>query len=150
MDLDEAILFGQLVNAAYAVAPDNLANGAGEIVPAGLDANLTTYQVVTSIYANDLATDVNQLRGGFTVSIGLLLQSAAGDAVIAVRGTVGIYEWIHDAMFLSVHCPFLPSAGRTEDGFTAMYMSMATTGASSSLRLAQVLAASLGLSPSLP
>jgi pimeloyl-ACP methyl ester carboxylesterase len=83
---------------------------------------------------------VNQLRGTFTVSIGLLLQSAAGDAVIAIRGTVGIYEWIHDAMFLSVHCPFLPSAGSTEDGFTAMYMSMTTTGASSSPRLAQVLA----------
>jgi len=43
-------------------------------------------------------------------------------------------------MFLSVHCPFLPSAGSTEDGFTAMYMSMSTTGASSSPRLAQVLA----------
>jgi hypothetical protein len=36
MDLDEAILFGQLVNAAYAVAPDKLTNRAG-IVPAGLD-----------------------------------------------------------------------------------------------------------------
>jgi lipase (class 3) len=140
MDLDDAILFGQLVNAAYAVAPDNLTNRAGEIVPAGLDANQITYQVVTSIYANDLATDVNQLRGTFTVSIGLLLQSAAGDAVIAIRGTVGIYEWVHDAMFLSVHCPFLPSAGSTEDGFTAMYMSMTTTGASSSPRLAQILA----------
>jgi hypothetical protein len=42
MDLDEAILFGQLVNAAYAVAPDNLTNRAGEIVPAGLDGNQTT------------------------------------------------------------------------------------------------------------
>jgi hypothetical protein len=63
MDLDEAILFRQLVNAAYAVAPDNLTNRAGEIVPAGLDGNQTTYQVLTSIYANDLATDVNQLRG---------------------------------------------------------------------------------------
>ena len=49
--LDEAILFGQLVNAAYAVAPDNLANRAGEIVPAGLDANLTTYQVAWAEWA---------------------------------------------------------------------------------------------------
>jgi len=40
-----------LVNAAYAVAPDNLANRAGEIVPAGLDANLTTYQVAWAEWA---------------------------------------------------------------------------------------------------
>jgi Lipase (class 3) len=126
MDLDEAILYGQLVNAAYAVAPNNLANRAGEIVSAGIDASQTKYTVVTSIYANDLATDVNQLRGTFTVSIGLILQADSGEAVIATRGTVGVYEWIHDAMFLTVHCPFLPSAGSTEDGFTAMYLSMTT------------------------
>jgi hypothetical protein len=140
MDFDEAILYGQLVNAAYAVAPDNPANRSGEMVTAGLGADQTNYQVITSIYANDLATDVNQLRGTFTVSIGLILQSAAGDAVVAIRGTVGVYEWIHDAMFLTVHCPFLPSAGSTEDGFTAMYMSMTTGAAAGAPSVAKALA----------
>jgi pimeloyl-ACP methyl ester carboxylesterase len=110
------------------------------MVTAGLGANQNNYQVITSIYANDLATDVNQLRGTFTVSIGLILQSAAGDAVVAIRGTVGVYEWIHDAMFLTVHCPFLPSAGSTEDGFTAMYMSMTTGAAAGAPSVAKALA----------
>jgi pimeloyl-ACP methyl ester carboxylesterase len=122
------------------VAPDQLANRAGEIVSAGLGANQANYQVITSIYANDLATDVNQLRGTSTVSIGLILQSAAGDAAIAIRGTVGIYEWLHDAMFLTVHCPFLPSAGSTEDGFTAMYLSMTTGAAGGSPSVVKALA----------
>jgi hypothetical protein len=139
MDFDEAIQFGQLGNAAYAVPPDNLANRAGQTVTAGMNANQTTYQVVTSICANDLSTDVNQLRGTFTVSIGLILQSAAGDVVIAIRGTEGVYEWIHDAMFLTVHCPFLPSAGSTEDGFTAMYLSMTTNSVAGSPSVVQAL-----------
>jgi hypothetical protein len=46
--------------------------------------------------------------------------------VIAIRGTEGIDEWIHDASFLLVTCPFLAGAGQTEDGFTAMYNSLRT------------------------
>ena len=140
MDLNEAILYGQLVNAAYAAPVTDLSNHAGDIVSAGIDANKTSYQVITSIYANDLATDVNQLRGTFTVSIGLILQAASGDVAIAIRGTEGIYEWIHDAMFLAVPCPILPSAGSTDDGFTAMYRSMTTAPVAGSPSVVQALA----------
>jgi len=123
MDLNQAILYGQLVNAAYAIAPDSTDNAAGQAISAG-GAN---YEVVTSIFANDLSTDMNPDRGKNRVSIGLVLQAAAtGDAVIAIRGTEGIQEWIHDAEFLLVTCPFLAGAGHTEDGFTAMYLSMTT------------------------
>ncbi|MBV8316899.1 MAG: lipase family protein, partial [Planctomycetaceae bacterium] len=66
-------------------------------------------------------------RGMDPVSIGLILQAAGtGDVVIAIRGTEGILEWIHDAEFLLVTCPFLAGAGHTEDGFTAMYTSLRT------------------------
>jgi hypothetical protein len=124
MDLNQAILYGQLVNAAYAILPGNTTNAAGQIVTAG-GAN---YQVVTSIFANDLATDMNPTRGQSRVSIGLVLQAATtGDVVIAVRGTEGVQEWIHDAEFLLVPCPFLAGAGQTEDGFTAMFLSMTTS-----------------------
>ena len=124
MDINQAILYAQLVNAAYAVPPGNLTNGAGQIINVGP----SSYQVVTSIFANDLATDMNPGRGTNRVSIGLILQAAAsGDVVIAIRGTEGIQEWVHDAEFLLVTCPFLPGAGHTEDGFTAVYMSMTTT-----------------------
>jgi predicted lipase len=68
---------------------------------------------------------MNPSRGNSGVSIGLVLQAvASGDTVIAIRGTEGIQEWVQDAKFLSVPCPFLPGAGNTEDGFTAMYNSM--------------------------
>jgi hypothetical protein len=128
MDLNTAIRFGQLVNAAYAVSPTDLTNQAGQAVTAGLSGGGTAYQVVASIYANDLATDMNPERGNSRVSIGLILQaSTTGEAVISIRGTEGITEWVQDAKFLTVPCPFLSSGGHTEDGFTAMYNSMTFT-----------------------
>jgi pimeloyl-ACP methyl ester carboxylesterase len=70
---------------------------------------------------------MNPNRVDDTVSIGLICQAnGAGDAVITLRGTEGTMEWIHDAEFLTVPCPFLVGAGHTEDGFTAMYNSLRT------------------------
>ena len=72
------------------------------------------YTVVTTIYANDLLTDMNPGRGNDQVSIGLIARAnGAGDAIIAIRGTEGIDGWIHDAEFLQVPCPFLPGSGYT-------------------------------------
>jgi hypothetical protein len=140
MDLNKAILYGQLVNAAYAIPTNDLANRAGQIVNAGLGPNNTAFEVITSVYGNDLATDINPLRAQIQVSIGLVLQSATGDAVVAIRGTEGILEWIHDASFLFVKCPFLAGAGNTEDGFTAMYNSLTTATAAGSPSLTKALA----------
>ena len=123
MDLNKAIEYAQLVNAAYAIQPGNLVSSSGMVITAGG----TTYTVVATIYANDLATDMNPDRGDDVVSIGLICQAVgAGDVVIAIRGTEGIQEWVHDAEFLQVPCPFLAAAGNTEDGFTAMYNSLRT------------------------
>ena len=86
MDVHEAIEFAQLVNAAYTIPPDNLANSAGTVFVAGGKA----YTVVTTIYANDLATDMDPSRGNRQVSIGFVCQaSGAGDVVVAIRGTEG-------------------------------------------------------------
>ena len=123
MDVNQAILYAQLVNAAYAIPPGTTSNAAGQTVTAGA----AKYDVVTSIFANDLSTDMNPKRDENRVSIGLVLQaSAGGDVVVAIRGTEGIQEWIHDAEFQLVKCPFLAGAGQTEDGFTAMYSSLTT------------------------
>ena len=123
MDINLAILYAQLVNEAYNVPRQDTANRAGQTVPKG--ATSGTYEIVTTIYANDLSTEFNPQRGQDRVSIGLVLQAAAsGDVVIAIRGTEGALEWIHDAQFLPVNCPFLSAAGNTEDGFTDMYLSM--------------------------
>ena len=96
---------------------------------------------MTSIYANDLATDLNPERGNRKVSIGLVCQAdGTGDVVIAIRGTEGILEWINDIEFLQVTCPFLAGAGRTEDGFTAMYSSLRTGDADDSPTVVSALA----------
>jgi hypothetical protein len=137
MDVNKAIGFAQLINAAYAIQPGNVTNSAGTPVTAGG----VTYTVVTTIYANDLATDMNPGRDNDEVSIGLICQSnGTGGVVIAIRGTEGIDEWIHDAEFLQVTCPFLPGAGRTEDGFTAMYNSLRTAVAPGSPSVVNALA----------
>jgi predicted lipase len=123
IDVTKAIQIGQLENATYDTLPSDLTNAAGKAVSAGG----TNYTVVTTIYANDLATDINPSRGDDEVSIGLICQvDQAGDVVIAIRGTEGTLEWIHDAEFLQVPCPFLAGAGHTDDGFTAMYESLRT------------------------
>jgi hypothetical protein len=123
IDIAKAIEFGRLVNATYATPPSDLTNAAGKALSAGG----VDYTVVTTIYANDLATQMSPGRADAEVSIGLICQAdQTGDVVIAIRGTEGIKEWIHDAEFLQVPCPFLAGAGHTEDGFTAMYQSLRT------------------------
>ncbi len=137
MDFNKAIEFAQLVNAAYAIPPDNLANSAGTALIAGD----TAYTVVTTIYANDLATDMNPGRGNNEVSIGFVCQAdGTGDVVIAIRGTEGIQEWINDVQFLLATCPFLAGAGHTEDGFTAMYNSLRAGDAAGSPTVVNALA----------
>jgi hypothetical protein len=136
LDLNKAIEFAQLVDVAYDIPPTNLANSAGKAITAGGNA----YTVVTTIYAFDLATDINPGRGINPVSIGLVCQAdVTGDAVIAIRGTEGIYEWITDGEFLMVKCPFLAGAGQTEDGFTSMYESLRTGAAALSARVVNAL-----------
>jgi len=137
LNVMNAIEFGQLVNLIYATPPNDLTNASGQAVSAGGIG----YTVATTIYANDLATDMNPGRAAADVSIGLICQAdQTGDVVIAIRGTEGILEWIHDAEFLQVPCPFLAGAGQTEDGFTAMYESLRTGPASNSPTVVNALA----------
>ena len=136
MDWNKGIEYAQLVEAAYQIQPDNLDDSAGLQVMAGGRA----YTVVTTIYANDLATDMSPLAGSRRVSIGLVLQADdSGDVAVAIRGTEGILEWVHDAEFLLVPCPILPGSGHTEDGFTLMYQSLDIGTSSGSPSLAQAL-----------
>ena len=136
IDVMTAIRLGQLLNTTYDTLPTDVTNQAGQKISAGG----TDYTVVTTIYANDLSTDINPSRGDDEVSIGLICQDPTGNVAIAIRGTEGTLEWIHDAEFLSVPCPFLAGAGHTEDGFTAMYESLRTGVASSSPTVVSALA----------
>jgi hypothetical protein len=129
VDVNTAIQFGQLVDVVNNIAPSDLTNRAGTALGAGG----TNYKVITTVYANDLATDMDASRDN--VSIGLICQAdTTGDVAVAIRGTQGIWEWIHDVNFFLVPCPFLAAGGHTEDGFTEMYESLRTdvTGGSTS------------------
>lgn len=123
LNVAQAIQFAQLVDATYETPPGDLTNKAGQALSAGG----VGYTVITTIYANDLATGMEPSRADDEVSIGLICQEdKTGDVAIAIRGTEGWLEWIHDVDFLQVPCPFLAGAGHTEDGFTAMYESLRT------------------------
>src|SRR5215470_20006089 len=123
LDLNTMVHFGQVVKTAYAIAPEKLSNSAGQTLTVSLGGASTSYSVITTVYANDLATEMNPQRGTRRVSIGLVLQDAAGNAVIAIRGTEGILEWVQDARFMPRPCPLLAGAGNNEEGFKSMYMS---------------------------
>lgn len=125
MDLATIIRYGQIVEHTYGVPPSTLENAAGQAFTVAWGTSpAVEYAVITTIYANDLATDINPQRGQQRVSIGMVLQdTATGEVVIAIRGTEGIYEWLQDAAFLYVPCPIPGGAGSTDDGFTAMYKS---------------------------
>jgi hypothetical protein len=139
VDLNQAIQFGLLVKAAEAMLPANIASATGQMVPATYDPNNVGYKVVGTILGNDLATTMNPCRVNRIVSFGFILQASNNDAVIAIRGTEGIREWIHDFEFLTTNCPFLAGAGTTDDGFTAIYNSLRV--ATTSARLADAVAA---------
>jgi len=139
VDLNQAIQFGLLVKAAEAMLPANIASATGQMVPATYDPNNVGYKVVGTILGNDLATTMNPGRGNRIVSFGFILQAPNNDAVIAIRGTEGIREWIHNFEFLATKCPFLAGAGKTDDGFTAIYNSLRV--ATTSARLVDAVAA---------
>ena len=59
MDINQAILYAQLVNAAYAILPCNITNVAGQIVTVGT----TNYQVV-----NGIVSTYDSRAAGFSVT----------------------------------------------------------------------------------
>jgi hypothetical protein len=124
VDLTLAIQYGILVEKAEAVSPDQTAFNPGDVISVMYDALNVKYEVITTFFGNDLATDKSPDRNLNVVSFGFVAQDAAGNGVIAIRGTNGINEWVQDAKFLAVKCPFLAGAGLTEDGFTAVYESL--------------------------
>jgi hypothetical protein len=104
------------------------------------------FNVLQTIYANDLATDSKASNPAKMVSIGFVARAIASpdEFVIVVRGTEGILEWIEDARFLPETFSALPGSGLTEDGFTDMYNSFRVKADIHSARLTPALAGLLG------
>jgi hypothetical protein len=140
-DLNKAIQYALLVKVAEAVSPNATIYKPGDTISVAYATINLNYTAVTTFYANDLATDLNPLRANQIVSFGFVAQDAAGNVVVALRGTDGILEWAQDSKFLAVPCPCLPGSGFTEDGFTAVYESLRIAQDSSSTRLVDALPA---------
>lgn len=121
VDPKAALQYACCVEAAADIAVTDLNNRAGQQTSS---LNGVIYDIVTSIYGNDLATDISPENDDKIVSFGLVMQGPDGGAVIAIRGTASISEWVHDAEFGRVTCPILRGGGETEDGFTAVYLSL--------------------------
>ena len=131
--------YALLVKSAEDVSPGQTVYHPDDVINVTYGSMNVDYTVVTTIYANDLATDVNPLRTDQIVSFGVVAQDSLGNVVVAIRGTASIFEWLQDARFLPVKCPILPGAGYTEDGFTAVYESLRITENPASRRLVDAL-----------
>ena len=113
-----AIQYAGLVGIAESVLPTGSygPNEISQIETAG-------YTYLQTIYGDDLATDIDPHLGDI-VTFGFLAVSDTKELVAAIRGTDSILEWLHDASYLMVRSPISGSHGYTEDGFTAVYLSL--------------------------
>lgn len=139
LDVNAAINFGNLLMSAYSVLPSNLANRAGQMIDNAYDVFSFEHKIVSSIYGHDLATQINPPRQDDWVSFGHITQDKNGHVVVTIRGTSGVWEWMHDAAFLALPCGITTAAGFTEDGFTAVYGSLTDTNQKGSVPLRQSL-----------
>lgn len=84
-----------------------------------------SYKVLKTIYANDLATDINgdrpTVEGMKTMGIVAVNSADPGDIFVAIRGTLTVWEWMQDCRFLLRPFSNVSGGGLTEDGFTSMY-----------------------------
>jgi triacylglycerol lipase len=91
------------------------------------------YTVKKTLYACDLATDINPTRPGDegwkTFGIVAVNDADPNDIFVAIRGTLTVWEWLQDAKFLLRPFKRVSGGGLTEDGFTDMYYSMSFSSA---------------------
>jgi len=137
LDWEAAIHYAKMVQATEDVPPDQVCDSCLTVPLRGAPVR---YDVLANIFANDLATDSYEARRELIVSIGYVAQDQAGNVVVAIRGTHGIHEWLHDLHYHAVSCPFMSAAGCTEDGFTEVYTSLRVSAGKESKRLLQGLA----------
>ncbi|HTB13254.1 MAG TPA: lipase family protein [Bryobacteraceae bacterium] len=119
IDWNVAIKYAKLVLLAESIPP------AGNDDQLKLAITNAGYTYLETLWANELATDINP-HAGEIVSYGFLALSPTNELVAAIRGTDTVWEWIHDASFLMVPSPIPGLTGLTEDGFTVLYRSLRT------------------------
>ena len=113
-DVQEALELGQFIQAAY----DLFLSGDPPTF-----ALPTGYTLVTKLYADDITDGVPDFK-----VFGYIARTPPpnSDAVVAIRGTEGLLEWIMDFRFAQTTFPYVSGAGRTEQGFTGFYSTLRT------------------------
>jgi hypothetical protein len=119
LDHEVAVLYGQFVNAAYAMFESDEKNLAPP--PKGLPGgwNLVAWITMADFLGGDLEPKF----------YGFIAQSATNSDsfVLAIRGTEGLIEWWDDAHFASVLFMQVPNAGRVAQGFDTIYDTLKVT-----------------------
>ncbi|MGO8671576.1 MAG: lipase family protein [Capsulimonadaceae bacterium] len=145
LPIERSIFLGQnVLEAERVVTPDKLPY----VLPAG-------YNLLFNFQGNDIVTDVDVqaqddkiiptlfLPFGFVAAAATPSADGTTDVIVAIRGTESVWEWIQDARFLMTQFPFVPDAGNTEDGFTAVYSSLGVKTDTGLTRLVDALQAAI-------
>ncbi|MGA2255622.1 MAG: lipase family protein [Thermoguttaceae bacterium] len=121
--IPKAIGLGNCVLSAYAIIDPN--DPAAFKLPPG-------YALVSNVYDDDITDDT----ADFNV-FGFIAQ-AGTDVIVAIRGTVGVFEWIKDFEFGVVPFPYA-DAGYVENGFERFYATFRTGPSNTALRVVDCL-----------
>jgi hypothetical protein len=118
LDKQKALLYGQFVQAAYAMfknpnSPDPL-KPEPQSIP-------DSYELGAWIHMSDFFLDASKVQ-----FYGIVAHEIANPSsrVVAIRGTEGIVEWMDDAAALLVPFRQVPSAGRVSFGFDKIYSTL--------------------------
>ncbi|MGH9574883.1 MAG: lipase family protein [Candidatus Acidiferrales bacterium] len=117
MDKREAVLYGQIVLAAYQMYAKPGADSLRP-EPVGIPAG---YELSAWIQMSDFVLNAEELR-----FYGIVLHEAANpdSRIVAIRGTEGLVEWLDDAAAIPVPFRQVPLAGRVACGFDKIYSTM--------------------------
>jgi hypothetical protein len=119
LDKQEAILYGQFVNAAYAMFKRDRTLLRPEPAPGDIPA---PYELVAWLNMSDFIFWWREKPKfyGFIARH----QEQKHNFVLAIRGTEGWVEWLDDAMARLVRFRQVPDAGRVERGFDKIYSTL--------------------------
>jgi Lipase (class 3) len=117
LDKQKALLFGQVVMAAYEMYAKPGANPLRP-EPVGIPAG---YELSAWIHMSDFVLDAKELK-----FYGIVVHETANpdSRIVAIRGTETLVEWLDDAAAIPVPFRQVPSAGRVAGGFDRIYNTM--------------------------
>lgn len=119
LNKQEAVLYGQFVNAAYKMFKRDPTQLRPEPAPGDIPA---PYELVAWLQMSDFIFWWREKPKFY----GFLArhQQQKHNFILAIRGTEGWVEWLDDAMALLVRFRQVPDAGRVEHGFDKIYSTL--------------------------